>query len=56
MLSIAIDVADSHVRPADQWMETLRIKEKTVFPGAPDIPENVLSSLVEDGFDVSKAG
>jgi 2,3-dihydroxyphenylpropionate 1,2-dioxygenase len=56
MPSIAIGVADSHVRPADQWMETLRIKEKTIFPGAPDIVEHVLSSLVDSGFDVSRAG
>lgn len=56
MPSIAIGVADSHVGPADQWMETLRIKEKTVFPGAPDIAEHLLSSLVESGFDVSRAG
>jgi 2,3-dihydroxyphenylpropionate 1,2-dioxygenase len=56
MPSIAIGVADSHVGPADQWMETLRIKGKTIFPGAPDIAEHVLLSLVEDGFDVSRAG
>lgn len=56
MPSIAIGVADSHVGPADQWMETLRIKEKTIFPGSPKIAEHVLASLVEQGFDVSRAG
>ncbi|RDW57594.1 hypothetical protein BP6252_13676 [Coleophoma cylindrospora] len=56
MPSIAIGVADSHVGPADQWMETLRIKEKTIFPGAPKIAEHVLASLVESGFDISRAG
>jgi len=54
--SIAVGVADSHVGPADQWMETLRIKEKTIFAGAPEVAEHLIASLVEDGFDVSRAG
>ncbi|KKY16861.1 putative protocatechuatedioxygenase subunit beta [Phaeomoniella chlamydospora] len=54
--SITMGIADSHVGPADQWMETLRIKEKTIFPGAPEIAEKVLSSVVHQGFDVARAG
>ena len=56
MPSIAVGVADSHVGPADQWMETLRIKEKTIFAGALEVAEHLIASLVEDGFDVSRAG
>ncbi|TVY51923.1 hypothetical protein LCER1_G006311 [Lachnellula cervina] len=30
--------------------------ENTVFPGAPEIAEHVLAELVENGYDVSRAG
>ncbi len=56
MHSIALGVAASHAGPAGQWMETLRIKEKTVFPGASKIAGHVLASLVESRFDVLRAG
>ena len=56
MPTIAVSVAEQHVGPADQWMEALRIKEKTYFPGSPEIAERLLSSLVDQGFDVSRTG
>ncbi|KXS98436.1 hypothetical protein AC578_1778 [Pseudocercospora eumusae] len=48
MPTIAVGVAEHHVGPADQW--------KTYFRGAPDIAEHLLKSLVDQGFDVSRAG
>ncbi|KAF7192469.1 2,3-dihydroxyphenylpropionate/2,3-dihydroxicinnamic acid 1,2-dioxygenase [Pseudocercospora fuligena] len=56
MPTVAVGVAEHHVGPADQWMEALRIKEKTYFRGAPDIAEHLLESLVDQGFDVSRTG
>ncbi len=56
MPSIAVSVADKHIGPADQWMEPLRINRKYEFPGAPDLAEKLLFSLVEQGFDVSRTG
>lgn len=56
MPTIAVGVAEHHIGPADQWMEALRIKEKTYFRGAPDIAEHLLKSLVDQGFDVSRTG
>ncbi len=37
-------------------METLRIDKKTIFPGAPSLAEKLLGSLVEQGYDVARAG
>ena len=56
MPTIAVGVAESHEGPADQWMEALRISEKTCFPGSPEVAEQLLASLVEQGFDVSRNG
>lgn len=53
---VTMGIADSHVGPADQWMETLRINKKTTFPGAPALAEKLLGSLVEQGFDIARAG
>ena len=56
MPTIAVSIADHHVGPADQWMEPLHIKEKTYFPGNPQVAEHLIKSLVEQGFDVSRTG
>lgn len=56
MPTIAIPVADVDAGPADQWMEPLRIKEKTQFPGSPAIAEHLIHSLVDQGLDVSRTG
>ncbi|KAF2804085.1 protocatechuate-dioxygenase subunit beta [Mytilinidion resinicola] len=56
MPTIAVSVAETHVGPADQWMETLRIPKKTHFPGNPKVAEHLIHSLVEDGFDVARTG
>lgn len=56
MPSIAVGVAESHSGPADQWLEALRYEKKVDFPGAPDLAEELLKSLVEDEFDCSRTG
>lgn len=56
MPSIAVGVADEHSGPADQLMEALNVKEKYRFPGNPKIAEKLITSLVHDGFDVSRTG
>lgn len=56
MPTIAVSVAEQNVGPADQWMEPLRIKEKTYFPGSPETAEHLINSLVDQGFDVSRTG
>ena len=50
MPTIAVSIADSHVGPADQWMEPLHIDKKTHFPGSPETAEHLIHSLVEQGF------
>lgn len=56
MPTIAVSIADYHEGPADQWMEPLRIKTKTRFPGSPKTAEHLITSLVGQGFDVSRTG
>lgn len=56
MPTIAISVAETHVGPADQWMETLRIPKKYYFPGNPKIAEHLIHSLVDQGFDATRTG
>jgi 2,3-dihydroxyphenylpropionate 1,2-dioxygenase len=54
--SIAVGVAEEHSSPADQLLEALRIKEKYHFHGNPAVAEGLITSLVHDGFDVSRTG
>jgi 2,3-dihydroxyphenylpropionate 1,2-dioxygenase len=56
MPTIAVSIAETHVGPADQWMETLRIDKKYYFPGNPKVAEQLIYSLVDQGFDVSRTG
>lgn len=56
MPTIAVSVAERHVGPADQWMEPLHIDKKTYFPGSPETAELLITSLVDQGFDVSRTG
>ncbi|KIX00537.1 uncharacterized protein Z518_10677 [Rhinocladiella mackenziei CBS 650.93] len=53
---VTMGIADQHVGPADQWMETLRIDKTTVFPGAPALAEKLLASLTSQGYDIARAG
>ncbi|KAL3442864.1 Extradiol ring-cleavage dioxygenase, class III enzyme, subunit B [Aspergillus insuetus] len=56
MPSIAVGVAEEHSGPAAQLLEALRVKEKCGFPGNPVVAEKLITSLVHDGFDVSRTG
>ncbi|KAI1080825.1 protocatechuate-dioxygenase subunit beta [Whalleya microplaca] len=56
MPTIAVSIADKHVGPADQWMEPLHIDKKYYFPGNPEVAEKLITSLVDQGFDVSRTG
>jgi len=56
MPTVGIGVADSHLGPASQWLEALRLTEQERFPGAPEIAEQLLCALVTGGFDVARMG
>ncbi len=56
MPTVALGVAQSHVGPAAQWLQALRMTEQRRFPGAPELAERLLGALVEAGFDVARMG
>jgi 2,3-dihydroxyphenylpropionate 1,2-dioxygenase len=56
MPTLAIGVAESHVGPAEIWLEALRLDRQETFPGAPDVAEALLRSCVAQGFDAARMG
>ena len=56
MPTVSLGVAQSHIGPAKQWMEALRLTEQEYFDGAPVVAEKLLRSLVHSGFDVARMG
>jgi 2,3-dihydroxyphenylpropionate 1,2-dioxygenase len=53
---VSLGVAKSHGGPADQWLEALKIEQKTTFDGAPTLAEKLLRGLVSHNFDVTRMG